>query len=183
MSQERNNYRLTLPVTKRDHIQGEIDAPVVLVKYGDFECPYCSMACTIVKQIRQSYSDQTCFVFRHFPQSRLHPHAQNAAEAAEVAGAQGKFWQMHDILFEHQPALDNGYLMEYALRLELDITRFLQDMHADVYAPRVQSDWQSGINSGVSSTPTFFINSLRHTGAWDLNTLQAAIEEAANSQR
>lgn len=165
-----------MPVTpQRDHILGSIHAPVVLVEYGDFECQHCGRAYIIVKQIQQRFGNRLCFVFRHFPQTQIHAHSQNAAETSEVAAAQGMFWQMHDMLFENQQALNNGYLMEYAIKLELDTTQFLRDMFADIYAERVREDVVSGVSSGVSSTPTFFINNVCHSGAWDLESLLSAI--------
>lgn len=178
MSQATDNNNLTLPVGKRDHIQGPIDAPVSLVEYGDYECLYCGQAYLLIKEIQRRLGNKLCFVFRHFPLIQLHPHTHKAALVAEVAGAQGKFWQMHDTLFEHQQALDDCHLVEYAVELELDITRFLRDMSGRVYAKRVQQDLESGVSSGVSSTPTFFINSFRYSGACDLEELLAVIVEA-----
>ncbi len=170
---------LTVPVGPRDHVQGPPTAPVTLLEYGDYECPYCGLAHPIVKQIQWQLGDQLCFVFRHFPLSTIHPHAEHAAEAAEAAGAQGKFWQMHDMLFEHQQALDDVHLIEYASSLNLDLARFRSDLMAHTYAGRVREDFMSGVRSGVNGTPTFFINGQRHNGPFDLAILLAALERAA----
>jgi len=170
---------LMLPVNrKRDHMQGNPDAPLTLVEYGDYECPFCGAAYPIVKQVRQRLGDQLCFVFRNFPLTQLHPHAQHAAEAAESAGGQGKFWEMHDMLFEHQRALDDLHLVQNATAIGLDVARFEMDMAAHTYADRVREDFISGVRSGVNGTPTFFINGRRHDGSYDLKGLLAALELA-----
>ncbi len=181
MSQASSNDRLTLPVGTRDHVQGLLDAAVVLVEYCDYHCLDSGQAYSIVKKIQQSLGDQLCFVFRHFPLTQLYPQAQKAAEAAESAGAQGKFWEMHNTLFEHQHALDDADLVEYAIALNLDIPQFLREMSQHVHAERVQEDIRSGVSSGVRSTPTFFINGIRHDGDWNLERLQAAIIAARDS--
>src|ERR1700694_5399822 len=172
---------LTMPVSPRDHRLGPETAPVTLVEYGDYECPYCGQAHPIVKEIQRRLGDQLCFVYRHFPLSQIHPHAEHAAEAAEAAGAQGKFWQMHDYLFEHQRALDDAHLLLYAADLELDVDRFKREMTEHVYARRVREDFLSGVRSGVNGTPTFFINGIRHDAGYDLETLLYTIELAMNS--
>ena len=166
---------LTLPVGERDHAQGPTDAPVTLVEYGDYECPHCGRAYPIVKQLRQRLGRRLRFVFRNFPLRESHPHAQRAAESAEAAGAQGRFWEMHDRLFERQFALDDEYLIEYAGDLGLDVERFRAELVGRVYEPRVREDFRSGVRSGVNGTPTFFINGVRYDGAWDEETLVAAI--------
>jgi len=167
--------RLTVPVSDRDHILGRITAPVTLVEYGDYECPYCGQAHHGVKQLRQLLGHQLCFVFRHFPLTTVHPHAQHAAEAAEAAGAQGKFWEMHYVLFEHQHALDPDDLVRYAAALDLDLSQFTSELARHVYAPRVREDFMSGVRSGVNGTPSFFINGVRHDGSFDFDTLLNAI--------
>jgi protein-disulfide isomerase len=139
------------------------------------------MAHPIVKEIQRRLGDQLCFVFRHFPLTQVHPHAEHAAEAAEAAGAQGKFWQMHDTLFEHQQALDDVHLLQYAVALRLDTDRFVREMTEHMYVARVREDFLSGVRSGVNGTPTFFINGVRHDGSYDLETLLAAIEDVMNS--
>jgi protein-disulfide isomerase len=181
MTQESGTARLTVPVSQRDHQQGPATAPVTLVEYGDYECPYCGEAYPIVKEIQRRLGDRLRFVFRNFPLTQSHPHAEHAAEAAEAASAQEKFWQMHDYLFEHQQALDDAHLVHYAVALELDKDRFVREMTAHVYANRVREDFLSGVRSGVNGTPTFFINGVRHDDSYELETLLAAIEAAMPS--
>jgi protein-disulfide isomerase len=170
---------LTPPVSDRDHILGPATAPITLVEYGDYECPYCGAAHPVVVELIERLGDNMRFVFRHFPLSRVHPHAEHAAEAAETAGAQGRFWHMHDMLFEHQDALEDEDLVTYAAALKLDVPRFAQELAAGMYAPRVREDFVSGVRSGVNGTPTFFINGRRHDGAFDLPTLLHSIAAAA----
>jgi protein-disulfide isomerase len=172
---------LILPVGQRDHIRGPLDAAVTIVEYGDYECSLCGQAYAALKSNQERLGNQVRFVFRNFPASD-HTRAQNAAEAAEAAGAQNKFWQMHDRLFEHQQALENGFLVEYAVKLGMDATRFLRDMSQHVYAGRVREDYTSGVLSGVSCTPTFFINGMRYNAPWDIGPLLAAIEAAINPE-
>ena len=171
--------QLTPPVSKRDHTVGPASAAITLVEYGDYECPYCGAAHPIVKEIRRRLGNGLRFAFRHFPLSRIHPHSERAAEAAEAAATQGKFWQMHDQLFEHQDALDDESLLVYAATIGLDVDEFTREMLLGVHAPRVREDFLSGVRSGVNGTPTFFINGHRHDGSYDLETLLAAIAEAA----
>ena len=166
---------LTLPVAKRDHIQGSIDAPIKLVEYGDYECPYCGEAYPIIKAIQERLGDRLCFTFRNFPLANSHPHAQHAAEAAEAAGAQGKFWEMHDILFENQEALDDEDIAEYASTLGLDAGRLIDEVATGVHTARVREDFRSGARGGVNGTPTLFINGIRHEGGPDV--LLAALME------
>lgn len=170
--------RLTVPINEHDHILGPLTAPVTMVEYGDYECPYCGQAHHVVKQLRQLMGTRMCFVFRHFPLTTVHPHAQLAAEAAEAAGGQGKFWEMHYVLFEHQYALEPDDLLQYAAALGLDVPRFSSDLATHIHAPRVREHFLSGVRSGVNGTPTFFINGLRHNGTFDLDTLVDAIEAA-----
>jgi protein-disulfide isomerase len=169
---------LVLPVSDRDHIKGPKTAPVTLVEYGDYECPYCGQAYYVVKELEQLMGKRMRFVFRNFPLTTVHPHAEHAAEAAEAAGAQGKFWEMHDCLFEHQQALDDVHLVAYATKLDLDVAQFSRDMAEHRLAGRVREDFLSGVRSGVNGTPTFFINGVRHAGGYDLDSMVAAIEEA-----
>src|SRR5579859_1982444 len=140
MTQESGTARLTPPVTQRDHQQGTETAPVTLVEYGDYECPYCGQAYPIVKEIQRRLGDRLRFVFRSFPLTQSHPHAQHAAEAAEAAAVQEKFWQMHDTLFEHQQALDDAHLVHYALALYLDEETFVREMMEHVHTKRVRED-------------------------------------------
>jgi protein-disulfide isomerase len=174
---------LILPVSERDHIQGPITAPVTLVEYGDYECPYCSQAHVVVQALKQMLGNLLCVVFRHFPLTHVHPHAEHAAEAAEAAGAQGMFWEMHACLFEHQQALDDIHLLAYAAEFGLDVSRFSREMAQHRYAVRVREDFLSGVQSGVKGTPTFFINGVHYDGAFDLNSLLVAIEDTAEEQR
>ena len=169
---------LTLPVGERDHIQGPATAPVTLVEYGDYECPYCGAAYPIVKEIQRRLGDRLRFVFRNFPITTAHPHAEHAAEAAEAAAAQGKFWEMHDYLYEHQKALVDRKLEEYAGAVGLDVERFDREMTAQAHTGRVREDFMSGVRSGVNGTPSFFINGRRHDDSYDLETLLAALEAA-----
>lgn len=168
---------LTVPVGKHDHIQGKDDAPVTLLEYGDFECPYCGEAYPIVKRIQQELGDDLRFVFRHFPLSQVHPHALQAAYAAEAAGKQDKFWEMHDMLFEHQNALKNEDLVRYADTLGLDTKVFIDDFGSPEVAKKVQEDFMSGVRSGVNGTPTFFIDEVRFDEGYDYGTLLSALEE------
>jgi protein-disulfide isomerase len=172
---------LTTPVIEgRDHVQGSGRARVTLVEYGDYECPYCGAAYPIVKQIQESMGDRLRFVFRNFPISTSHPHAEHAAEAAEAADAQGRFWQMHDRLYENQPRLTDDDLREHAASLELDLDLFDKEMAEHVHAPRVHEDFMSGVRSGVNGTPTFFINGVRHDGSYERPVLLDALERAAS---
>lgn len=171
---------LTTPVVEgRDHIQGPERAPVTLVEYGDFECPYCGAAYPIVKQIQESMGDRLRFVFRNFPISTSHPHAEHAAEAAEAADTQGRYWQMHDRLYENQRRLGDADLREHAATLELDLDLFDKEMAEHVHAARVHEDFMSGVRSGVNGTPTFFINGVRHDGSYEGPVLLDALDRAA----
>ncbi len=174
---------LTPPVSQRDHAQGPADAPVTLVEYGDYECPYCGRAYPIVKHVQELMGNQLRFVFRNFPLRELHPHAQHAAEAAEAAATQDRFWEMHDRIFEHQRALSDRHLIDYAASLRLDVDRFQSELASHAHAPRVRADFSSGVRSGVNGTPTFFINGVRHQGPWDAESLLEALQLAASAAR
>jgi protein-disulfide isomerase len=169
--------QLHVPVGDRDHILGPATAPATVVEYGDFECPYCGQAHPIVKALLERLGSQMRFVYRHFPLIQIHPHAEHAAEASEAAGAQCRFWEMHDTLFENQDALEDDDLIGYAVELDLDQSRFLREFAAHVHAPRVLEDLVGGARSGVQGTPTFFINGVRHEGPFDYDTLLNAIED------
>jgi Na+/H+ antiporter NhaA len=162
---------------ERDHVRGPADAPVTLVEYGDFECPYCGQAEPVVRELLADFGELR-YVWRHLPLNDVHPHAQIAAEAAEAAGAQGKFWEMYDLLFAHQSELLMRDLMGYADEAALDSQRFREDLLKRRLASRVAQDVDSADLSGVSGTPTFFINGRRHYGAYDINTLAAAVRAA-----
>src|SRR3954469_12226972 len=170
---------LATPVDpERDHIRGPQDAPVTLIEYGDFECPYCGQAEPVLRQLLAEQGDDLRFVFRHLPLSDVHEHAQLAAEAAEAAGAQGAFWQMHDELLDHQDALRPRELVTAGERLGLDAGRLRDELRRRVYAPRVAEDVHEADESGVTGTPTFFVNGRRHHGAYDLQTLSTAVRQA-----
>jgi Na+/H+ antiporter NhaA len=162
---------------ERDHLRGPTEAPVTVVEYGDFECPYCGMAEPVVRELLREFGDVR-YVWRHLPLVDVHPHAQLAAEAAEAAADQGAFWEMHDLLLTHQDALRTDDLIGYAEQLGLDVDRFSTDLREHVGASRVAEDVDSADLSGVSGTPTFFINGRRHYGAYDITTLSAAVRAA-----
>jgi protein-disulfide isomerase len=169
---------LALPVAKRDHIQGSSLAAVTLVEYGDYQCPFCGDVYPVIQKLQKQFGDRMRFVFRNFPLVRIHAYAQRAAEAAEAAGAQGKFWEMHDRLFEHQEALDAENLVRAADALGLDRVKFDREVAEHLYADRIELDIQSGIDSGVGGTPTLFINGVRNDDDDDFDTLKARIDEA-----
>ena len=171
--------KLILPVSERDHIRGPASAPVTLVEYGDYECPYCGLANPIVDEIRRELGDGLRFVFRNFPLSEVHPHSEHAAEIAEAAGTHQKFWEMHDMLYAHQDALDDRHLAEYLALLGVPTSEVKPALAQHAYLDRVREDFMSGVRSGVNGTPTFFINGLRHDGSYERNELLAAITEAA----
>ncbi|BDI34292.1 hypothetical protein CCAX7_63430 [Capsulimonas corticalis] len=169
---------LTPPVSEQDHREGPDSAPVTLVEYGDFECPYCAQAHEIVKELHKQLGDRLRIVFRNFPLVDIHPYAQLAAEAAEAAGAQGQYWEMHDTLYDHQEDLNAASLTQYAEDLSLDVERFTRELSEHTYATRVRDDFDGGLASGVPGTPTFFINGLHHKGPLDFETLLKAILRA-----
>jgi len=172
-------FDLAIPVDPTDHSIGPSHAPLTLVEYGDFECPNCKQAAPVVKLLLSHFSDRLRFVYRHFPLQEVHPLALNAALAAECAGGQGRFWPMHDLLFEQQPALHAEQLQAYAQRLELDMPRFSAEMADTVYLQRIREHQESGAKSGVRATPTFFINGKLHDVSFGVAGLFVAIEKAA----
>lgn len=185
MSQDRDRSSLFVPASTQDHIQGVLSATVVLVMYGDYQCSRSADVYRLIKVIGRQLSvsfgeNYLCFIFRHFPQIQIHAHAQRAAQAAQAAAAQGQFWQMHDMLFTHQQELGNGYLVEYANDLGLDISQFLQDMYRQVHVTRINEDIESGLHSGVTAAPALFINGIRYSGRWNITQLMAAIVTASN---
>ena len=163
----------------RDHAAGNPEAPFVLVEYGDYECPFCGRATGMVRELREKMGDKLLYVYRHLALVDVHPHAELAAEAAEAAGAQGKFWEMHIELYDHQGDLDIEDLIGYAGKLDLDVDRFVEDVQAGRYSKRVQEDAASGDASGAHGTPTFFVNGVRHTGAYDAVSLAAELQDTA----
>lgn len=170
---------LTPPVGDRDHVLGPAEAPVTLVEYGDYECPYCGMAYPMVVSILERMGDSIRFAYRHFPLTQLHPHAQHAAEMAEAADTKGKFWPMHAMLYTNQHALEDEDLISYVAQLGIHPDWAAHSLETHTLAPRVREDFMSGVRSGVNGTPTFFINGVRHDGPWDEPTLLEALQSAA----
>jgi protein-disulfide isomerase len=179
--QQESQSRLRLPVSDRDHRQGPNDAPATLVEYGDYECPFCGEAYPIVKRVQQELGDDLQFVFRNFPLTTAHPHAEQAAEAAESAGAQGKFWEMHDALYENQSDLSTEGLIRIATSVGVDKETLIRDLSSRTFEDRVYEDFMSGVRSGVNGTPTFFINGIRYDGRGDFQSLVAVLRAAAGA--
>ena len=174
--------RLTLPVGERDHVAGPDSAPITLVEYGDYQCPSCGMAYPVVKAVQRQLGDTLRFVFRNFPLGDLHPHAEHAAQMAEAAAAQGKFWEMHDVLFEHQDRLGDRELLRDGEALGLDVERMARELDEGSYAKRVREDFRSGVVSGVNGTPTFFVNGERFDGDWsDPTEFSRSLRETAEA--
>ena len=167
---------LSMPVGPEDHVLGPADARITLVQYGRYDCPHCLQAVNIVNQIRSHYGEKLRLVYRHYPIEGPHSMSKRAAEAAEAAGEQSKFWEMHSHLLQNQDALDDASLVAYSTMLGLETHRFAEELTSGVYAERVHRQFLSGRESGVESTPTFFINGIRHDDYWDFDTLTAAIE-------
>ncbi|MBD2120407.1 MULTISPECIES: DsbA family protein [Trichocoleus] len=178
---ERN--QLVVPPSEQDHRQGELNARVVLVEYGDYQCPQCGELYTSIQAIQRQFEatlfrrGSLCFIFRHFPQPQIHPQAQKAAAAAEAAAAQGQFWQMHEMLLKHQQELGDGDLAEYADNLGLDVTQFIRDIARKVYLDHIDQDIASGIESGVVSIPALFINGVRYGNDLELEPLLVALAQ------
>lgn len=171
---------LFLSPSAQDHYQGVLNAVVIAVMYGDYECSQSANVYRLVKVVQRQMSvshgeNEMCFIFRHFPHIIIHPHAQHAAEAAEAAATQGQFWPMHEILFIHQQNLGNGYLVEYANRLGLGISQFLQDLSGGVHVDRINTDIESGRQNGVEAAPALFVNGARYRDRWNIQQLMAAI--------
>lgn len=183
MTYNHNNRSLFVPPSTQDHIQGVLNATVVFVMYGDYECFQSANVYRLIKvaqqQLKVSFGENNLgFIFRHFPQVQIHPHAQRAAEAAEAAAAQGQFWQMHEILFIYQQELENGYLVEYANRLGLDISQFLQELSKGAYVNRINADIEGGLRSGIEVAPALFINGIRYLNRWTVEQIMVAIVAA-----
>jgi formate-nitrite transporter family protein len=170
---------LTPPVSAHDHAEGPADAPLTLVKYGDYQCPYCGAAYPVVKRLQKTLGKRLQFVFRNFPLTQAHPYALIAAEAAEAAALQGKFWEMHDLLFEQQTFLEPEIIPSWAESIGLNLEKFASDIKQGVVEKRIREDRQSGIRSGVNGTPTFFVNGTRFNGPPDYHSLLAALESAS----
>jgi protein-disulfide isomerase len=167
---------LKLPVRPEDHAQGDENAICTLVEYGDYQCPHCGRAYPIVKRIQKHFGKRLRFVFRNFPLNEIHPQAESAAETAEFAGSQGKFWEMHDRLFENQTRFSPMLFEELAQELKLDPADLREALTSGEFRAHVRSDFMGGARSGVNGTPTFFINGQRHDGPWDYEDLVEAIE-------
>jgi protein-disulfide isomerase len=167
---------LLLPIQPEDHVQGLADAPLTLVEYGDYECPACGSLFLTISRLLDQQAGQVRIVFRHYPLSGLHPYAQLAAEAAEASGAQGKFWEMHDLLFQYQDALDEKHLIGYAERLALDADRFRKDLKDRTFEQRVREDFRRGVANGVYGTPGLFVNGVRHDGALDAPSILTKLD-------
>jgi protein-disulfide isomerase len=172
---------LKIAVSPQDHAQGAENAPVTLVEYGDYQCPHCGHAYPIVKRIQKHFGARLRFVFRNFPLGEMHPEAVAAAETAEFAGANGKFWEMHDLLFENQERLGGELYAELAGQLGLSVEALEKALEDGTYEERVRADFQGGVRSGVNGTPTFFINGHRHDAAFEYEDLAAAIDAASGS--
>jgi len=168
---------LIVPVNAADHTQGSNDAPVILVEYGDYQCPYCGEAYPIIKRLQKEMGGDLRFIFRNFPLTEIHPHALAAACAAEAAASQDRFWEMHDMLYENQDKLRDRDLIARAQKLKLDIESFISDLSSHVVTIRIQDDFSGGIRSGVNGTPTFFINGLRHDGSYEYQDLLTALQD------
>lgn len=177
-----SHLTLNVPDARRDHLQGAVEAPIALLEYGDYECPFCREVQPIVKEIQYRLGDDLCFAYRHFPLTTVHPHAEHAAEAAEAAGKQGRFFEMHETLFENQDALDDDSLARYAFALDLDEVRLLQEVTTGVYADRIREDFRTGVRAGVNGTPCFFINGQRYDGGRGLEPLLAALSPQSISR-
>ena len=185
MIDDHSSSSLVVPASTQDHSQGVLSAAVVLVMYGDYQCPRSAAVYKLIKIIRQELTvsfgeDYLCFIFRHFPQIQIHPQAQRAAQAAEAAAAQGQFLLMSDTLFDHQQRLENGYLVEYANDLGLDIPQFLKELFKQVHVDRINEDIEGGMQSGVTTAPALFINGIRYTERWNTTELMAAMIAASH---
>jgi protein-disulfide isomerase len=170
--------RLRVPVTDRDHRRGPERAPVTLVEYGDFQCPFCGRAFHVLRDLEDRFASDVQFVYRHFPLTEIHPLALIAAEASEAASDQGRFWDMYDALFQHQPGLQPGALVAYASELGLDVDVFSKDLTAMRHRDRIRDDFMGGVRSGVNGTPSVFINGELFNGPIDEIPLSRAIEAA-----
>jgi formate-nitrite transporter family protein len=168
-------------LTPDDHVLGRPEAPVTVLEYGDYECPYCRGAARDVHRLLDRYPDDVRFVFRNFPIPQVHPHAEQAAEAAEAAGAQGKFWEMYMLLLRTSSRLDFDSLLRYAERLDLDIGKFRNELNGNVYEPRIERDVQEGMRNGVNSTPKFYVDGQRIDGKFPLDGLVSAVETAVKA--
>jgi protein-disulfide isomerase len=175
--------KLSIPISAEDHLQGDLDADVNLVEYGDYQCPSCGEAYPIVKRLQKHFGKRLVFVFRNFPLTQIHPQAEPAAEAAEFAAAHGKFWEMHDLLYENQENLGDELFQTLADDLKLSSTDLLSAIADHTYQARVRGDFAGGIRSGVNGTPTFYINGVRNNGPFDFDFLRQAIDDALGKSK
>jgi len=176
---ETKHLDLTRPVAGRDHIQGPISARITLLEYGDYECPYCGEAYPVLKAIQEQLGNSLCFAFRNFPLINSHPHAERAAETAEAAGELGRFWEMHDMLYENQGALEDEDLANYAETIGLDARRLMTEIQSGRHLARVREDFKNGMRAGVNGTPTLFINGERYDGPREFDVLLAVLQQQA----
>ncbi|MGC2659652.1 MAG: DsbA family protein [Bryobacteraceae bacterium] len=165
--------RLLLPIRPEDHVFGNEDAEITLMEYGDYECPACGQLFAAIHRMQETAPDRLRIAFRHYPLSGIHHHAQRASEAAEAAGEQGKFWEMHDLLFQHQDHLEQKDLLRYSEQLGLDVHRIANELKKSVYADRVREDFRRGVQNGVYGTPGLFVNGIRYNGPYDAESLLA----------
>lgn len=168
--------RLNVPVSQHDHIQGSDDAPLTLVEYGDYECPFCRLASPVIKEVQDRYGNQLRFVYRNFPLAQIHPHAEPAAETAEFAGANRLFWEMHDAIYKNGERLGIPLLFTLAESLRLSTDDLGRALETHEFLPRIRNDFLGGVRSGVNGTPTFFINDMRHEGGSSYEELNAALD-------
>jgi protein-disulfide isomerase len=173
--------RLRTPVTEHDHVRGPVDAPVTIVEYGDFQCPFCGTAHRDLQEVLRQRPDSVRLVYRHFPIANIHPYAERAAEAAEAAGRRGRFWEMHDWLYEHQDQLDPVHLSLGVEQVGLPPDELNAEVESRAHADRVRRDFVGGIRSGVNGTPTLFVNGVRHDGGYDLADLLTAVDSAGDA--
>ncbi len=170
--------RLAVPVSERDHSQGPATAAIIMVQYGDYECPYTRQSTTVVRAIQQQLGEQLRFVYRNFPLTEIHPHALHAALAAEAAAMQGMFWQMHDYIFHHQHTLEDADLAQFAEAVGLDLQQYARALADQRSLARIEEDVEGGERSGVQGTPTFFIKGVLYRGSWEHDALLAALQAA-----
>jgi len=177
------NSGLLIPVSALDHVQGSETAPITLVEYGDYECPFCGAAYPNLQEVQRELGPQLRFVFRNFPLTQMHPNAELAAEAAESAALMGKFWPMHDALYENQESLSLEFILSLAEPLELDGQRLAQDLEKRRFRARVKEDFMGGVRSGVNGTPGFFINGVQYQGSWEYEALLTALKKVRTQKK
>lgn len=174
---------LHIAVNENDQRQGNNNAPLILVEYGDYECPHCGAAYPVVKELQKHFGKDLLLVFRNFPLAEIHPHALSAAYVAEAAALQDKFWTVHDLIFEHQAALSNKHLLDYAEQAGANLEKLVKDMQSDHITSKVENDMLGGARSGVNGTPTFFMNGKRYNGYYDYEALKEALEQLLRTKQ